>query len=351
MLNIKKANECKIDLVSLGEVLLRFDPGDKRIFNAREFCVWDGGAEYNVAANLSRVFKQRTAIVTALADNSLGRLAESFIREAGVASSEILWREHDGIGAETRNGLYFIERGFGLRAPNSAFDRGNTAVSQLRPGDVDWKAIFNKGVRWFHTGGVFTGLSGSTPEVAAEAMAVARASGAVVSYDLNFRNSLWAKRGGRDAANELNRSLLSHADVVFGAFDFDSNLSSFTETAFQKAASKMKSDFPNLSIVVSTLRATSSASRHSLGGVCLVADKVYSSPGHNDIEVLDRVGSGDAFASAFIFAMLEGRDAQFAIDCASAHGALAMTTPGDGSMATLDEVLNLIEGRGAGAVR
>jgi 2-dehydro-3-deoxygluconokinase len=351
VLNIKKENESQIDLVSLGEVLLRFDPGEMRIFNAREFRVWDGGAEYNVAANLSRVFGLRASIVTALADNSLGRLAESFVREAGVDSSNVVWREHDGIGANTRNGLYFIERGFGLRAPNSAFDRGNTAVSQLRPGDVDWGAFFGKGARWFHTGGVFTGLSETTPDVAAEAMAAARASGAIVSYDLNYRNSLWAKRGGREAANELNRRLLSQADVVFGAFEFDSNLDRFSEASFREAAAKMKSDFPNLKMIVSTLRATSSASRHSLGGVCLADENIYSSGGHKDIEVLDRVGSGDAFASAFIYAMLEGRGAQFAIDCASACGSLAMTTPGDVSMATLAEVLSLMEGRGAGAVR
>lgn len=351
MLNIKKVDECKFDVVSLGEVLLRFDPGEMRIFNAREFRVWDGGAEYNVAANLSRVFGQRTAIVTALADNSLGRLAESFVREAGVNPLSILWREHDGFGVETRNGLYFIERGFGLRAPNSAFDRGHTAVSQLRTGDIDWPRVFDQGVRWFHTGGIFTGLSESTPEVALEAMAAARESGAVVSYDLNYRNSLWAKRGGREAANELNRKMLKLADVVFGVFDFDSNLTNFTESAFEKAAAGMKSDFPNLQVVVSTLRATSSASRHSLGGVCFTGDKVYSSPGHADIEVLDRVGSGDAFASAFIYALLEGRGPQFAVECASAHGALAMTTPGDVSMATLDEVLSLMEGRGVSAVR
>ena len=351
MLAIKNANECQTDAVSLGEVLLRFDAGEMRIFNAREFRVWDGGAEYNVAANLSRVFKMRTAIVTALADNGLGRLAENFVREAGVDTARIRWVEHDGIGAATRNGLYFIERGFGLRAPNSAFDRGHTAVSQLRPGDVDWDSIFRNGVRWFHTGGVFTGLSETTPDVAAEAMAAAKAGGSVVSYDLNYRNSLWSKRGGREAANELNRRLLKYADVVFGTFDFDSDLPTFSESAFQKAAAKMRSDFPNLQVIVSTLRATSSASRHGLGGVCFADDRIYRSTSHTDIEVLDRVGSGDAFASAFIYAMLEGRDAQFAIDCAAAHGSLAMTTPGDASMATLDEVLSLMEGRGAGAVR
>jgi len=351
VLNIKTVSESQFDLVSLGEVLLRFDPGEQRIFNAREFRVWDGGAEYNVAANLSSVFRQRTAIVTALADNGLGRLAEGFVREAGVDASSILWREHDGIGAETRNGLYFIERGFGHRAPTSAFDRGHTAISQLCPGEIDWENILGKGVRWFHTGGVFTGLSESTPEVAAEAMAAAKAGGAVVSYDLNYRGSLWAKRGGREAANALNRQLLSYADVVFGVFDFDSDLSTFAESAFQKAAIKMRSDFPNLQVVVSTLRATSSASRHSLGGVCFVDDRIYRSADHTDVEILDRVGSGDAFASAFIYALLEGRDAQFAIDCAAAHGALAMTTPGDKSMATLDEVLGLMEGRGASAVR
>ncbi len=197
ILNNKK--DCRWDLVSLGEVLLRFDPENERIHAARSFRVFDGGAEYNVARNLAKVFRQKTAIITALADNALGRLAEDFILQGGVDASEIRWREHDGRGANTRNGIYFIERGFGLRPPNSCFDRANTAVSQLKAGDVDWRQIFaEKGARWFHTGGVFTVLSETTAETANEAILIAKERGVIISYDLNYRDSLWKTRGGKE---------------------------------------------------------------------------------------------------------------------------------------------------------
>jgi 2-dehydro-3-deoxygluconokinase len=348
MLTIKNITDCRWDLVSLGEILLRFDPGDRRIHTAREFMVWDGGAEYNVAANASRVFRRRSAIVTALADNSLGHLAEELARAAGVDVSLVLWRAG---GSGTRNGLYFIERGHGLRPPASTFDRAGTAVSQLKAGDIDWQGIFTGGVRWFHTGGVFTGLSDTTPGVAAEAMIAARDAGTIVSYDLNYRHSLWGERGGRDAANSLNRELLPHADVVFGAFGFDSTLSHYNEISFRRAGEKMIADFPNLKVVVSTLRETHSASRHDLGGVCLADGQILRSKDYTNMEVLDRVGSGDAFAAAFISSMLSSKDAQFALDCGAAHGSLAMTTPGDVSMSTIDEVLALMQGAGAGAKR
>lgn len=346
MLNIKDKTDARWDLMCLGEILLRFDPGEGRIYNSRQFTVWDGGAEYNVAANAARVFKQRSVIAAALRDNGLGRLAEELARAAGVDTSEIVWRN------DARNGLYFIERGFGIRPPASTFDRKNTAISRLTPGDIEWQRIFGEyGVRWFHTGGVFTGLSDSTPKVAVEAMSAARENGAVVSYDLNYRGSLWGNRGGRDAANELNRELLSHVDVVFGTFDFDSTLSRYDEGAFRSAAEKMQDDFPNLKAIVSTLRETHSASRHDLGGVCLIDGQVLRSKDYKNMEVLDRVGSGDAFASGFIASMLASKDARFAIDCGAAHGSLAMTTPGDTSMSTMDEIIALMQGAGAGAKR
>jgi 2-dehydro-3-deoxygluconokinase len=346
VLNIKDKTDCRWDLMCLGEILLRFDPGDRRIHNSRDFTVWDGGAEYNVAANTARVFRQRSVIATALADNGLGRLAEDLARTAGVDTSEIAWR------ADARNGLYFIERGFGIRPPASVLDRENTAVSQLKEGDIEWQRLFGEyGSRWFHTGGVFAGLSDTTPGVAAEAMTTARENGAVVSYDLNYRHSLWGKRGGRDAANKLNRELLPHVDVVFGAFDFDSTLSRYDQNAFRKAAERMISDFPNLQVVVSTLRETHSASLHDLGGVCLADGQVLRSRDYKNMEVLDRVGSGDAFASAFISSLLASNDAQFAIDCGAAHGSLAMTTPGDTSMSTMEEIAALMQGAGAGVRR
>jgi 2-dehydro-3-deoxygluconokinase len=347
MLNIKLKIENSIDLVSLGEILLRFDPQDERIHNARSFRVFDGGAEYNVARGLSKVFRQKTAIVTALADNSLGRLAEDFAQQAGIDTSEILWRTHDGIGTNTRNGLYFIERGFGLRAPNSCFDRGNTAVSQLKTGDVDWQRIFvEKNVRWFHTGGVFTGLSATSPQVAIEAFKIARENGVTISYDLNYRASLWKNRGGKEAANKLNRELLPFADVVFGVIseDFNPSVTEFDERQFQTAAESMRASFPNLQIIVSTLRDVNSASLHNFGAACFDGNQIIASEKYIQTNVLDRVGSGDAFVSGFIYGILSAKGLKFAVDYGAAHGVLAMTSVGDNSMATVDEIEHLVRG-------
>ena len=263
--------------------------------------------------------------------------------QGNVDASEILWREPDGKGENTRNGLYFIERGFGLRPASSCFDRANTAVSRLKAGDVDWQKIFTKnGVRWFHTGGVFTGLSETTPDVAKEVMQIAAGSGAIVSYDLNYRDSLWKTRGGRDAANRLNKEFLPYVDVVFGAFDFDSKLSNFDENTFRRAAEKMMNEFPNLKIIVSTLREVHSARLHDLSGVCFYKNQIYKAKDYKNIEVFDRIGSGDGFASGFIYGLLAGKDAQYSLECGAALGALVMTTPGDNSTSTLSEVENLI---------
>lgn len=328
--------------MSLGEVMLRFDPENERIHNTRSFRVCEGGGEYNVARSLSKVFRCEAAIVTALADNQIGRLVEDLIWQGGVDSSEILWRETDGISRKTRNGLYFIERGFGLRSPVGCSDRGNTAVSQLKAGDVDWEVIFaDKGARWFHTGGIFAGLSETTPGVALEAMREAKKSGAVVSYDLNYRDSLWSGRGGRDAANALNQKLLPFADVVFGVENFDARLSAYDEENFRLAASELISKFPNLKIAATTLRDVKSASIHNLSAICFAGDEIYKAGDFSDLEVLDRVGSGDAFAAGFIYASLAGKGFQFAVDCGAANAALTLTTSGDGSAATLAEIERL----------
>jgi 2-dehydro-3-deoxygluconokinase len=351
-LTLKPESECTWDIVSLGEVMLRFDPGDDRINTARNFRVWEGGGEYNVARNIVKCFRHRAAIVTALADNQIGRLVEDLIHQGGVDSSQILWRETDGISREVRNGMYFMERGFGSRPPTGCSDRGNTAVSQLKPGVVDWKSIFNEtGTRWFHTGGIFAGLSKSTAEVAAEAMRAAKESGTIVSYDLNYRESLWSGRGGRTAANRVNRELLEYADVVFGVEKFDASVSKYSDDAFAKAAAAIVSRHPNIRIMATTLRDVHSASRHSVGGACFANGETFTSNNYDDVTVLDRVGSGDAFAAGLIYGILSGTTLQTAIDLAAASAVLSMASLGDGSSATLAEIKRLAAGPDSRAVR
>jgi len=216
-LTIKPKQQCMWDMVALGEVMLRLDPGDVRIATAREFRVWEGGGEYNVARGLKRCFGLDTAIVTALADNPVGRLVEDLMLQGGVSQKYVRWVPFDGVGRAVRNGLNFTERGFGVRAALGCSDRGHTAVCQLEPDDIDWKHIFeSEGVRWFHTGGIFCALSETTPAVAKEAMQAAKAAGTVVSYDLNYRPSLWKSNGGKAKAQQVNRMLAPFIDVMLG---------------------------------------------------------------------------------------------------------------------------------------
>jgi 2-dehydro-3-deoxygluconokinase len=343
VLTLKDKNNCRWDFAALGEVMLRFDPENDRIHNARSFRVWEGGGEYNVARNLSKVFRQKTAILTALAKNQIGELVEDLIWQGGVDAAEIIWRETDGISRTVRNGMYFIERGFGLRSPVGCSDRGNTAVSQLAAGDFDWARIFGAlGVRWFHTGGIFAGLSETTPDVAREAMRAAKESGAVVSYDLNYRASLWEGRGGLEAANALNHELLASADVVFGVENFNARLAAYDEARFREAAADVFARFPHLKVAATTLRDVNSACSHNLSAVAYAeGGKIVRAHEFKNIDVLDRVGSGDAFAAGLIHGLLEGRDLESALNCGLANSALTLTTLGDGSAATLAEVEKL----------
>ncbi len=352
MLKIKDIADCRWDVISLGEVMLRLDPGEDRIHTARSFRVNEGGGEYNVARNLSKCFGLRTSIVTALADNQIGRLVEDLISQGGVAREHIIWCETDGISSSVRNGMYFMERGFGARAPVGCSDRANTAVSHLKPGDIDWDQIFAKdGVRWFHTGGIFAGLSDSTFAVALEAMKSAKESGTIISYDLNYRDSLWAHRGGREAAEKVNRELLKFADVTFGVTDFASNFSDYAEESFRLAAGVMISTFPNLQIAATTLRDVLSASCHNLGGVCLAGPKIFEGRKFPNLQVLDRVGSGDAFAAGVIYGLLMGEGPQKAIDLGTASAALSLSAIGDGSSATLSEIQRLLTSKDLTAIR
>lgn len=348
---LKLREDCRWDLVALGEVMLRLDPSDGRISTARSFRTWEGGGEYNVARGLKRCFGLDTAIVTALADNPIGRLIQDLIYQGGVDLSHLRWAPYDGVGREVRNGLNFTERGFGIRGAVGCSDRGHTAASQMKPGEIDWDRIFGEeGVQWFHTGGIFTALSETTPQVAKEAMQVAKRHGTVVSYDLNYRPSLWKSIGGKARAQEVNRELALFVDVILGneedfttALGFeveglDAEHSSLDSTAFAKMILQVLETFPNISAVATTLRVATSASRNDWSAVCYLEGQLFRAPERRDLEIYDRVGGGDSFASGLIYGFLEGKGPQWAVECGAAHGALAMTTPGDTSMATLAEV-------------
>jgi 2-dehydro-3-deoxygluconokinase len=363
-LEIRNPEQCRWDCVSLGEVMIRLDPGEGRIHTARQFTAWEGGGEYNVARGLRRCFGLRTAIITAFVDNPIGRLAEDLIFQGGVDPSLIRWVPFDGVGRTVRNGLNFTERGYGVRAAVGCSDRGHTAVSQLKPGDIDWSAVFGStaGSRWFHTGGIFAALSDSTPAVAAEAIAAARAHGTVVSYDLNYRDSLWKSIGGKPRAQQVNRALVGNLDVLFGnEEDFSAMLGielegvtdDFAELhveSYEKMLREVVSAYPNLKIVATTLRTAHTASRNAWGAIALYNREAVHVP-QREVDILDRVGGGDSFASGLIYGLLAGKGIEYAVQCGVAHGALAMTTPGDTSMATRAEVERVMRGASARIAR
>ena len=361
MLTLRPQESCRYDAVSLGEVMLRLDPGDGRIRTARSFRAWEGGGEYNVTRGLRRCFGLRTAVVTTFADNDIGRLVEDFILTGGVDTSLIRWVPYDGIGRTVRNGLNFTERGFGVRGAVGVSDRGLTAASQLRAGDVDWDHIFGTlGARWFHTGGIFAGLSDTTPDVVEEAMAAAKRHGTVISYDLNYRPSLWKSIGGQARAREVNRRLASYVDVMLGnEEDFtaclgfevpgtDPNLSSLDVANFQKMIGQAAAAYANFAVVATTLRAVRSATVNDWGAVAWSAETGFIEATHRPaLEIFDRVGGGDSFASGLIYGLMVKGDLGQAVEYGAAHGALAMTTPGDTSMASLAEVEALVRGGSA----
>ncbi|TQJ92765.1 sugar kinase [Streptomyces sp. SLBN-31] len=340
-----------IDVVALGEVMLRFDPGEGRIRTARTFQVWEGGGEYNVVRGLRRCFGWRTAVVTALADNAVGRLVEDLILQGGVDTSLIRWTPDDGIGRIARNGLNFVERGYGIRGALGVSDRAHTAVSQLRKGDVDWDAVFSAGVRWFHTGGIFAGLSDTTVDVADEAMAAARRHGVTVSYDPNYRTSLWAGRGGPERAREVDLRLARHADVIVGALGLAGTYPGQTrirDGEVADALAELAVLLPDAKVLATTLRGVPSAGVNDWSSAAWSAETGFiTGPRMPGLQVLDRIGSGDAFAAGLIHGLLDDAGLERALAYGTAHGALAMTTPGDVSMASLAEVEALITGGSA----
>lgn len=360
LINLKDKKDCKFDMISLGEVMLRLDPGDMRVRNARSFRVWEGGGEYNVARGLRRCFGMNTSVVTALADNDVGRLVEDFILQGGVDTSLIKWVPYDGTGRTVRNGLNFTERGFGIRGASGVSDRGHTAVSQLKPGDIDWDYIFGTlGARWLHTGGIFAALSETAAEVAIEAVKAAKKYGTVVSYDLNYRPSLWKDIGGKEKAQEVNKKIAPYIDVMIGneedftaclGFEIegnDENLKSLNKDGYVKMLGEVCKVYPNFKVIATTLRTVKTATVNDWSAMVYADGKVYNGLSLDGLEIYDRVGGGDSFASGLVYGLMTYVDPQKAVNYGVAHGALAMTTPGDTSTARLKEVEGIISGAGA----
>jgi 2-dehydro-3-deoxygluconokinase len=363
-LTLRDPSTCLYDQISLGEVMLRLDPGEGRIRTARQFTAWEGGGEYNTSRGLRKCFGLRTAVCTALVDNEIGHLIEDFIMQGGVDTEFIKWREDDGIGRSVRNGLNFTERGFGIRGAVGNPDRGNSAASQLKPGDYDWDHIFGQlGARWFHTGGIFAALSESAAQITIEAVTAAKKHGTIVSYDLNYRPSLWKSIGGQVKAREVNREIAKYVDVMIGnEEDFtaslgfevegvDHNLSTIETEAFKRMIETAVKEYPNFKVAATTLRRVITASRNDWSAICWHDGAFYESRKYPELDILDRVGGGDSFASGLSFGFLSQNDPQAAVDYGAAHGALASTTPGDTSMATRQEVEKLMKGGGARVVR
>ena len=363
-LSIKAKDSCAYDCVSLGEIMLRLDPGEGRVRTARDFRVWEGGGEYNVTRGLRKCFGMKTAVVTSFAENEVGHLIEDFIMQGGVDTDFIKWVPYDGIGRTVRNGLNFTEKGHGVRGALGTSDRGNTAASLLKKGDIDWEGIFgDAGARWFHTGGIFAALSETTPAVLEEAMEAAHRHGTIISYDLNFRASLWKAIGGHEKAKEVNRKLARYVDVMIGneedftaALGFevegvDENLSDLDVGNYQKMINTVVEMYPNFKVIGTTLRSVKTAKVNDWGAICWADGEFYEAQMRKGLEIHDRVGGGDSFASGLIFGFMETGDPQQAVEYGAAHGALAMTTPGDTSMATQAEVEKLMGGGSARVVR
>jgi 2-dehydro-3-deoxygluconokinase len=357
---LKLRDQYTFDQLSLGEIMLRLDPGEGRIRTTREFRTWEGGGEYNVARGLRKCFGLKTAVATAFVDNEVGHLIEDFILQGGVATDFILWRPDDGIGRTIRNGLNFTERGFGVRGAVGISDRGNSAASQLKPGDFDWETIFGKvGVRWLHTGGIFAALSETTAALVIEAVKTAHKHGTIVSYDLNYRPSLWKSIGGQQKAREVNREIAKYVDVMIGnEEDFtaslgfevkglDHNISKIETTAFRQMIQTAVAEYKNFQVVATTLRGVITATKNDWSAICWQDGQFYESRPYPGLEILDRVGGGDSFASGLIYGFMSTGNPQKAVDYGAAHGALAMTTPGDTSMVTVKEVEKLMAGGSA----
>lgn len=364
IIKVKPKNECMYDCISLGEVMLRLDPGEGRIKNARAFTAWEGGGEYNVSRGLKKCFGFNTAVVTALASNEVGFLIEDFIMQGGVDTRFIKWTKFDGIGRNVRNGVNFTERGYGIRGALGVSDRANTAASQLKVGDIDWEYIFGKlGVRWFHTGGIFAALSETTADVVLQAVKTAKKYGTIVSYDLNYRPSLWNEIGGKEKCQQVNSQIAEHIDVMIGneedftaclGFEIDGgdeNLQELEIDAYKKMIKRVVEKYPNFKAIGTTLRTVRTATINDWSAICYISGNFYEGLNFPQLEIMDRVGGGDSFAAGFIYGLMSIDDCQTALNYGVAHSALAMTTPGDTSMASKSEVERIMCGAGARVIR
>ena len=359
-MDLKLREDASFDAVSLGEVMLRLDPGEGRIRTARQFHAWEGGGEYNVIRGLRKCFGLKTAVLTALADNEVGKLVEDFMLQGGVDTSLVVWKKTDGIGRLCRNGLNFTERGFGIRGAKGCSDRANTAISQARPEDFDFDYIFGElGVKWLHTGGIYAALSEQASRTVIEAIKTAKKYGTLVSYDLNYRPSMWSAIGGQAKAQEVNREIASYVDVMIGneedftaclGFEIegqDASLKELNVDGYKKMIETAVQTYPNFKAVATTLRTVKTATVNDWSALCWADGQIHKARDYQNLEIMDRVGGGDSFASGLIYGLMTTGDAALAVNYGAAHGALAMTTPGDTTMASKDEVEAIMGGAGA----
>ena len=359
-MNLKPEGTYAFDAVSLGEIMLRLDPGEGRIRTARSFRAWEGGGEYNVVRGLRKCFGMKTAVITAFADNEVGRLMEDFICQGGVDTSLIKWMKTDGIGRVCRNGINFTERGFGIRGAVGCSDRANTAISKATAQDFDFEYIFGTlGVRWLHTGGIYAALSEEASETVIEAIRTAKKYGTIVSYDLNYRPSMWSAIGGKEKAQQVNREIAKFVDVMIGneedftaclGFEIegnDENLKELNLDGYKKMLNEAVKTYPNWKAVATTLRTVRTATVNDWKAMCYADGEIYMSKSYDGLEILDRVGGGDSFASGLVYGLMTTGDPEIAVNYGAAHGALAMTTPGDTSMASKKEVEAIMGGAGA----
>jgi len=341
-----------LDFISLGALVHRLDPGVVPFRKATECHIHVSGGEYNVAANLADCFGLQTGIVTAMVEYPIGDLIADRVKSMGVRPF-YKWFKHNGVNGPNM-ATVFSDRGQGVRAPVVFYNRSNEAAAQLKPGDFDWSSIFSNGVRWFHSGGIFTALSETTGELIIEAMQAAKALGAVISFDLNYRPKLWNIWGGGQVAISILSRIVENVDVLVGnEEDLQYGLgipgpdiaetSKLDASSFLKMIEKVVHKYPQIKAIATTLRVVHSANRHRWGAVSWVEGKDYYSP-ECELDILDRIGGGDGFAAGFFYGLLTEADPQEAINLGWAHGALLTTFPGDTTMATLEQVRAFAQG-------